>query len=179
MATLLQPDSQLVTESDRLVIRTWSLSEATALHALSHDQGFTFGATSSWRMPDLDHASRVIAASQARFEEDGLGVWPVILKSTGEIIGVCGLKPLDLEGETKTEIVFRFAKAHWGRGFATEAVRATLAHAFSTLHLREVIALLDPQNIQASNVLEKAGMGFFARTYHEGKGQRASHREGE
>lgn len=69
------------------------------------------------------------------------------------------------------EIGWVFAEAHQGQGYATEAARAVLTHAFETLSLHRVIATCQPENIASWRVMEKLGMrreGHFRRCIHRG-----------
>lgn len=50
--------------------------------------------------------------------------------------------------------------AHWGRGYATEASRAILRHAFETLGLARVPGRTDAPNRGSARVLERLGMHF-------------------
>lgn len=57
----------------------------------------------------------------ARYEEDRGGLNAVILKSTGEMIGKCGLLVQDIEEEKRLEVGYSFLPQHWHKGYATEA----------------------------------------------------------
>ena len=52
------------------------------------------------------------------------GLWAVVLKQTGELVGQCGLTLQDWEGRTVPEVGYLFQKAHWHKGYATEAGNA-------------------------------------------------------
>jgi ribosomal-protein-alanine N-acetyltransferase len=56
------------------------------------------------------------------------------------------------------EIGWRIARAHWGCGYATEAARAALAHAFGPLGLDEVVSFTAVGNARSRRVMEKLGM---------------------
>ena len=47
---------------------------------------------------------------------------------------------------------------HWNRGYATEAARAALAHAFATYGFDKIYGWIDPENKASQRVAEKAGM---------------------
>jgi ribosomal-protein-alanine N-acetyltransferase len=81
----------------------------------------------------------------------------VILKQTSEIVGWCGLGPLEYD-ESETEIFFVIANKHWGRGLATEAARALLGYAFDVLALRRVVTVADPLNQASTRVIGKLRM---------------------
>lgn len=82
---------------------------------------------------------------------------PIVLTETGEIVGWCGLGPLEYDA-AETEIFFVVGREHWGKGFATEAARALLAYAFGPLGLRRVVAVVDPRNRASVAVIGKLGM---------------------
>jgi RimJ/RimL family protein N-acetyltransferase len=52
---------------------------------------------------------------------------------------------------------YEFDKAHWGQGFASEAARAVLDHAFAELELERVVAFARKDNVRSTRVLEKLG----------------------
>ena len=60
--------------------------------------------------------------------------------------------------EGQGEIGFIFHPDHQGHGYATEAARALLAHAFDAYGLHRVYGRLEPRNVASARVLEKLGM---------------------
>lgn len=82
---------------------------------------------------------------------------PMVLKETGEIIGWCGLGPLDYD-DSETEVYFVTAPEHWGEGLATEGAGALLEYAFRVLRLTRVVAVVDPRNHASVRVVENLGM---------------------
>ena len=76
-----------------------------------------------------------------------------------EPAGTVGLRPLD---DTGLEIFYSLAPGSWGRGYATEAARAVLAHALGTLGLPEVLAEVDEGNTASVAVVERLGMVPYA-----------------
>ena len=67
------------------------------------------------------------------------------------------LAPLDLHGPD-IEIGWRLKRAAWGFGYATEAARPVLDHAFGMLRLAEVVADIDPANTASAGVARKLGL---------------------
>lgn len=72
-------------------------------------------------------------------------------KATGQLVGYLLFSPL---GEQVWELGWFFRRDTWGKGFATEASRALLCHAFQTLSAREVVAETIDTG-RAARVLEK------------------------
>jgi ribosomal-protein-alanine N-acetyltransferase len=82
---------------------------------------------------------------------------PVVLKRTGEIVGWCGLGPLEFD-QSEMELYFVISPEHWGEGLATEAAGALLSYAFDALGLPRVVAVVDPANHASVHVIRKLGM---------------------
>ena len=81
--------------------------------------------------------------------------WAVILTSTGQLIGDCGLQYLP--GTEDLELGFHLAQAHWGHGYATEAASACLHWALVERSER-IIAIVDPAHAVSQRILDKIGM---------------------
>jgi ribosomal-protein-alanine N-acetyltransferase len=76
-----------------------------------------------------------------------------------EYIGFVGLNPADeLMGRPVLEIGWRLAADHWGRGYATEGARASLAHAFDVLGQDEIVSFTTGANKRSRHVMEKLGL---------------------
>ncbi len=56
------------------------------------------------------------------------------------------------------EVGWRLAADHWGRGYATEGGRASLAHTFDELGVGEVVSFTTTGNQRSRHVMEKLGM---------------------
>jgi RimJ/RimL family protein N-acetyltransferase len=83
----------------------------------------------------------------------GFGPYAVIEQRSQGVIGYCGLFFFpDLAGRPEIELGYRLARSTWGQGYATEAARAVRDHAFNTLRLKRLIALIDPSNVASLSV---------------------------
>lgn len=100
-----------------------------------------------WIGRNLDHQDR-----------HGYGLFSVILKSSGELVGDCGLEHMEVDGSPEVEIGYDFRSAYWGQGLATEAAAAVRDYAFQELGLDRVISLIRPDNPASRRVAEKIGM---------------------
>ena len=57
-------------------------------------------------------------------------------------------------------IAFCVARPYWGRGIATEAGKAWIAHGFETLGLRRIEAGVNAANAASLRVIEKLGFAW-------------------
>jgi RimJ/RimL family protein N-acetyltransferase len=71
------------------------------------------------------------------------------------------------------EIAYRLARGAWGRGIATEAASALVAHALGPLGLPRVVAVTYPANQASQRVLDK--LGFERRGLRGYKGVQATY----
>ncbi|HEY4949281.1 MAG TPA: GNAT family N-acetyltransferase [Candidatus Acidoferrales bacterium] len=102
----------------------------------------------------------------AHFDRLGYCLWKLLLKETSEMIGFCGLQPLD--GTPETEIGWWLARACWGRGLATEAARTALQDGFERARLERIVAVALPDNRASIHVMEKMGMKYERDMVHRG-----------
>jgi len=84
----------------------------------------------------------------------------VELKSTGEMIGFCGLFIPSFQAHftPAVEIGWRLAAHQWNLGYATEAAKAVLKYAFETLKLKEIVSFTAVDNVRSRRVMEKIGL---------------------
>lgn len=81
----------------------------------------------------------------------GIGSRAVTLRESDGLIGWVGLIPTS--NQNCLELIYGFARRHWGQGYATEAARALLAASEPGL----VDATIDPKNKASWRILEKLG----------------------
>lgn len=96
----------------------------------------------------------------ANQREHGIAYWPI--SQGGVDVGCCGLKPRD-PARTILELGFYLLPAHWGHGYAVEAGRSVIAHAFEVLGVPELFAGHHPDNHASRKTLEKLGFQFTHR----------------
>jgi RimJ/RimL family protein N-acetyltransferase len=100
---------------------------------------------------------------QANYREYGFGLWAVVLRETGEMIGQCGITWQDIDGQRVLEVGYLFNRAFWHHGYATEAARACRDWAFAELDADEVFAQVRDTNIASMNVAIRLGMTIRSR----------------
>ncbi len=116
--------------------------------------------------PTRERVERFIRHQIAHWEQFGYGHWGVELTASSELMGWAGLQFLPETGET--EVAYMLGKPYWGQGYGTEAARRALDYGFATLGLRQIIALVHPDNAASNHVIEKLGMPFTGRCVYFG-----------
>ena len=103
----------------------------------------------------------------ANDEKHGFGACAVINKETSQWMGFCGLWWEEENGKWKTDFGYRFFPEFWGKGYATESVKACLAYISEKLPDVVVNSYIESENQPSIQVAEKAGMMFVEETvYH-------------
>ena len=94
----------------------------------------------------------------SRYEKWGFGLWAVVLKETGEMIGQCGLTMQPWKEREVLEIGYLFQRRYWHQGYATEAARACKRYAFEVLKAEEVCSIIRDTNTASQRVALRNGM---------------------
>jgi RimJ/RimL family protein N-acetyltransferase len=160
-------------ETDRLVLRRWDvLRDLDAWAAICADPEVMR------YIGDGSVATRAECAErledfETTWREHGFGLFAIDRRDTGEFIGNTGLAVPDFLPEIlpAVEIGWRFGRAHWGQGFATEAARAALAFAWDPVGLDRVVSVHAVGNDPSGNVMRKIGMHLDRETVHPTNGR--------
>jgi len=99
-----------------------------------------------------------IERNRRRYRDDGVSLWAMVFKSTGEVIGDCGVILQEVEGDRLYEIGYHLRRDYWGKGLATEAAVACRNWAFANLRTNRLISLIRPENLTSRRVAERNGM---------------------
>lgn len=148
---LLRPMQATDIDDLLLIFTDPKVMEAFDTPPFDHDQ------MAQWLQRNLDH--------QARY---GYGLFSVILKSNGSLIGDCGLEVMEIDGVQVAELGYDFRSDYWNRGLATETATAVREYAFTTLELPRLISLIRVGNRASQRVAEKIGMTRISEFEHYG-----------
>ncbi|HUG15129.1 MAG TPA: GNAT family N-acetyltransferase [Thermomicrobiales bacterium] len=141
-------------ETERLELREFSVDDAEGFFRLNGDPE-VLRYTGDEPFADVEQA-RAFLAAYDNYARDGFGRWSVYLKETGEYLGFCGLNNRPATDEV--DVGFRFRRACWDRGYATEAARAALDLGFTRYGLTRIVGRAMRDNAASHRVLEKLGM---------------------
>ena len=145
-------------ETPRLLIRKWQLprdlNDALAIYGDPETMHFIpCGALNE------EQTQRLVLRMVEKDEQQGYGIWPVVLKNENRVIGECGIAQIPGH-EPDIEIAWILNKAYHGQGYATEAARAVLDFAFSELRIARLYALIDRFNAPSIAVANRLGMRY-------------------
>jgi RimJ/RimL family protein N-acetyltransferase len=142
-------------ETERLRLRPFARHDVDALHA-------------QWTVPDVrrylwdgrvierDEVVAVVEESLASFDARRFGFWAI--QEAGRVIGFTGFRTIP--DSTDVELYYGLARSHWGRGFATEAARATLRYGFDVVGLDPIWLRTDGPNAASVAVMKRLGATY-------------------
>lgn len=144
--------------TERLLMRQWKDSDREPFTAMNADPEVMehFPATLTPAQSD-----EFVDRMRDHLERHGWGLWAVEVIETGEFIGFVGLWPAGFDpfrSEEVVEIGWRLTRSTWGQGYATEAARAALRHAFEVVGLSEVVSFTAATNLRSQAVMNRIGM---------------------
>lgn len=143
--------------TQRLLLREMQTADFDALYAVLADPEIM------QHYPYRFDEARVrawIARNQARYRENGFGLWAVCRRDTGEMIGDCGLTLQQINGETLPEIGYHIRRDCQRMGCAKEAARAVLEWAFQHTDYPALYSSCKYTNIASYRTAEAIGMRF-------------------
>lgn len=141
----------------RLLVRAWRDADLAPFAALNADPAVME------HFPQLltrAESDAMAARIRDHLAERGFGLWAVEELGGAPFLGFVGLSVPNYQTPFTpcVEIGWRLARAHWGRGYATEAAAAVLDHGFGVIGLAEIVAMTVPGNLRSRRVMERLGM---------------------
>jgi [ribosomal protein S5]-alanine N-acetyltransferase len=159
----------VIAETDRLIIRTWIPQEDAeqALEMYSDPEVTRFFITT--KASDLEQMVNILErwVRISNQLNNGTGLWAMVIKETGEIVGtilLVLLKDNDGQFTDDYEIGWHLKKSAWGQGYATEAAKAILNYGFKILNLREIYSIVNEHNTASIRVTQRLGMVSLGST---------------
>ena len=149
-------------ETERLILREILPIDRNGLFAIDSDPDVNIYLGNN-PVKTIEQTDDIIKFIRKQYVDNGIGRWAMVEKSTNNFIGWAGLKLIKELTNNRIDyydLGYRLNKSYWGKGFATEAAKATLNYGFNTLNLNEIYAIADSKNIASRNVIEKVGFKY-------------------
>jgi [ribosomal protein S5]-alanine N-acetyltransferase len=142
-------------ETPRLRLRPVAETDAGDLFAIFSDPVvMRYWSTPTWTRPE--QATEMVEREAAGLAAGASVRLAIIRADDGAVVGTLSLFALD-EQSRRAEIGFALASSAWGQGYAQEAARALIRHAFGVMRLNRLEADIDPRNEGSARVLERLG----------------------
>lgn len=144
-----------ILETHRLILRPFRDDDLEAYAAMGADPEVMRFLSPDGSLLSRADAWRQMAMFLGHWELRGYGTWAVQERTSGDLVGRVGLHfP---EGWPDRELGWTIARRFWGRGYATEAARTAIDHAFGTLGWTHLVSLIHPDNGPSIRLAERLG----------------------
>lgn len=162
------PQPRLTTP--RLVLRPFALADAPTVQDLLSDAEIAAGTLRIPHPYPAGAAAEWIAGLAPKWAEGRFAAWALADAESDEVRGAISLRLATTH--RRAEVGYWVARAAWGQGYATEAVRAMIAYGFDVLKLHRIEGHCYTENPASARVMQRAGMR------HEGRVRGAVFRDG-
>ena len=161
----MQEDNSIQIKSARLTIRPIQIADADAI--FEYRSNAEVNLYQGWIPKSIDDVHDFIANKVA--PEINLPCkWfqLVIIKDQGnELIGDIGVY-FPATDASQVEMGCTLNQTHHGKGYATEALKATITYLFEVLGKRRIVASVDPRNLPSIRLIER--LGFLKKGHKMG-----------
>jgi RimJ/RimL family protein N-acetyltransferase len=144
-------------QTERLVLRTWRPADREPFAQMNADPDVMEHMVAPLSREESD---AFVDRIEDHFARHGYGLWAVEVRGTAPFAGFVGLMvpSFDAHFTPAVEIGWRLSRSAWGHGYASEAARAVLREAFTTIALEELVSFTLPANTRSWSVMERIGM---------------------
>ena len=105
-------------------------------------------------------AERAFTHYREALDEKGYGYWTIEVKGGAAFAGIILVQDVKFTAAftPAIEVGWLLPREQWGNGYATEGGRAAIDYAFTTLKLKEIVALTHAGNLPSQRVMQRLGM---------------------
>lgn len=147
-----------IIETDRLRLRAITVNDTALMLAVWNDPAFMRNVADRGIRTDEQARVAIESGAQKLFETYGYGPYCMSLKSTGSMIGICGLFKRDNLDDP--DIGFSVLPEFCGKGYAGEAATAVVEYAGNELGIETLTAIVSPTNAPSIGLIKKLGLTF-------------------
>ena len=139
-----------IPRSDRLVLREITVADLPVLERIFADPlCMRYYPSVKDAAATRDFFDRLAFRS---YEKNGFGLWAVIDRASGALLGDCGITLQDTSRGMEPELGYHLWRDYWGKGYATEAATACRDHAFSVMGLSRLVSIVSLENLSSQRV---------------------------
>lgn len=160
-------DTAVIIETERLYLREMDLKDYDSLSQVLTDPEIMQHYPYAF---DEQRVKGWIERNMNRYQENGFGLWAVCLKTTGEMIGDCGLTLQNINGKMLPEIGYHIRRDCQRKGFAKEVAKAVLDWAFRNTDYPAFYSYCKYTNKPSIRTAESIGMHFDCEYPDEANG---------
>lgn len=145
----------MIIETKRLILREMTLDDQQDIYNIvANEETMKF-----YRKEFLSmYAQRWITWNLDNYKKYGFGLWAMILKDTGELIGDCGITIQNIDGELLPEIGYHINKNFWRQGYGKEAASAVRDWAFNNTKYDCIYSYMTSDNVPSYSLAASIGM---------------------
>lgn len=150
----------VIARTERLIIRELAVSDLERLYELYEERGMCDYIPGLCRDKEKER-QRLSAYIKNRYPLYGYGLWALVEKETGQMIGQAGLEDRRYKGEEVIELGYMIGSQHRRRGYGYEAAKEILTYAGEVLGLDKIYIFINPKNQASAALAKKLGFCFL------------------
>ena len=147
-----------ILETKRCLIRETAVEDVDAFYELYEDEEIT-----RYMEPLFEDRDEEIEYTKSYiknvYEFYGFGMWTIVLKDNGEVIGRAGVSYR--EGFEHPELGFMIGTKYQRQGLAYEVCSAILEYMHENYEMEEILIFIEPQNTPSILLAKKLGASFY------------------
>lgn len=145
----------MILETERLYLREMTQADYDDLCQILQDEEVMYAYDGAFNDEEVQEW---LDKQISRYQRYGFGLWAMILKETGKMIGQCGLTMQPWKDQELLEIGYLLQRDYWHKGYAQEGAKACKEYAFTKLKAQEVYSIIRDINIPSQKVAMGNGM---------------------
>ena len=145
-------------ETERLTLRELTTDDAEFSLRLLNEPSFLRFIGDKGVRNLQDARQYILNGPIASYNQNGFGLYLVVLKSMNTSIGMCGL--IKRETLADVDIGFAFLPEFWNKGYALESATAVFSYGKDVLKLPRIVAITNKDNVTSGKLLERLGLHF-------------------
>jgi ribosomal-protein-alanine N-acetyltransferase len=158
---------KMIFETQRLWVRELEPADLQDLAEILQDPAVMYAYEHDFSDQDV---RQWLDRQLARYRQYGFGLWALIRKDDGQMVGQAGLTIQPCEGDEVLEIGYLLKRRFWHQGYAREAALGCKEYAFTVLQAPKVHSVIKTDNLPSIRVAESLGMKrekeFITRYYN-------------